>query len=432
MRPLLRMTLAALLAGACHDATAWRLDYTLELGVLRSDNITLTPVDPIDETVLIPHLDFSLSENGSTVQAAVAGVLEYRNYLDGTFGSEFRGTLNGNLNWNIVPERLAWTFADNLGLYPISLRDPDVPGNLQQTNVFTTGPTLRLRLSPTMQSQTEARFIDSHAEETGAFDSTRLGLAQRFQWESGPTRQLTANLEAQDIDFDDDLVARDYRRYAAYAGYTQALSRFDLGASLGWSRLDFDRGGDVSGPLARASVDWRTTERSTFGLAFAWQYSDAVSAIAEGGAAFDLGLGGVGIGGEAIGADVYRERRLEASYLFQSTRLNLASTVHAGRFRYEQQAVVLAADRDEVGAGVNLGYLLRPLLTLGVTGEVLRRRYVDDDISDRDHRYGVYLTQQLSRHWRWRVDLSRNERHAGIGAESFDENAAYLRVAYAR
>ncbi len=432
MRPVFRLTLAALLASACHDAAALRLDYTLELGVLRTDNITLTPVDPIEETVLIPHLDFSISENGSAVQAAVTGVLEYRNYLDGSFGSEFRGTLNGTVNWNIVPERLAWTFADNLGLYPISLRDPDVPGNLQQTNVFTTGPTLRLRLSPTLQSQTEARWIDSYAEETGAFDSTRLGLAQRFQWELGPTRQLTANLEAQDIDFDDDLVARDYRRFAAYAGYAHTLSRVDLGASLGWSRLDFNAGGDVSGPLARGSLDWRATERSTLGLALAWQYSDAVSALAEGGAAFDLGLGGVGIGGEAIGADVYRERRIEASYLFQSTRFNLASSVHAGRFRYEQEAAVLAADRDEIGAGINLGYLLRPLLTLGATGEVLRRRYADDDITDRDHRIGLYLTQQLSRHWRWRIDLSRHERNAGIGAESFDENAAYLRVAYTR
>lgn len=167
-------------------------------------------------------------------------------------------------------------------------------------------------------------------------------------------------------------------------------------------------------------------------MAFAWQYSDAVSALAVGGSAFDLGLGGIDIGGEAIGADVYRERRLEGNYLYQSTRFNIASTVHAARFRYEQEAVVLAADRNEIGAGINVGYLLRPLLTLGATAEALRRRYVDDGVTDRDYRYGIYLSQQLSRHWRWRIDLSRNERHAGTGADSFDENAAYLRFAYTR
>ncbi len=427
MRTVFRLTVASLLIAACPDAFALRLDYTVELGLLRSDNITLSPTDPIDETVLIPHLDFSLVESGSNVQAAVTGVLEYRNYLDGTFGSEFRGTLNGNINWDIVPERFAWTFADHLGLYPISLRDPDVPGNLQQTNVFTTGPTLRFRVGPTVQGQTELRWIDSYAEETGAFDSRRLGLAQRFQWQLAPTRRLNANLEVQDIDFDDDLVARDYRRHAAYLDYDATLAHLDFGVALGYTRLDFDAGGDVSGPLARASLDWRASERSTFGMAFAWQYSDAVSALAVGGSAFDLGLGGIDIGGEAIGADVYRERRLEGNYLYQSTRFNIASTVHAARFRYEQEAVVLAADRNEIGAGINVGYLLRPLLTLGATAEALRRRYVDDGVTDRDYRYGIYLSQQLSRHWRWRIDLSRNERHAGTGADSFDENAAYLR-----
>lgn len=431
MRTVIRAPLALLLAAACDDACALRLDYTLELGLMHSDNIALSPVDPVDETVLIPHLDFSLSETGSNVQAAVTGMLEYRNYLDGTFGSEFRGSLDGTVNWEIVPQRFAWVFADNLGLYPISLRDPDVPGNLQQTNVFTTGPTLRFRLGPTVQAQTEARFIDSHAEDTAAFDSRRLGLAQRFQWELAQTRHLSVNFETQDVDFD-EAFARDYRRHAAYAGYRQTLARVDLDASFGYSRLDFDGGGDVGGPLARAAFDWRANERNTLGIAFAWQYSDAVSALAEGAAAFDLGLGGIGIGGEAISAEVYRERRLEANHLFHGTRLNIASSVHVARYRYEEEAVVLATDRNEVGAGINAGYLLRPLLTIGATAEVLRRRYLDDDATDRTHRYGIYLSQQLSRHWRWRIDLSRHERDAGAGADSFDENAAYLRFAYTR
>lgn len=432
MRTEIRLIAAALLAAAAGDAAAWRLDYTLELGLLHSDNITLTAVDPVTETVLIPHLAFGFSETGSSVRAEVGGVLEYRNYLDGTFGSEFRGTLNGIVDWTLIPERLSWTFADNLGLYPISLRAPDVPDNLQQTNVFTTGPTLRFRLTPTLQGQAELRYIDSYAEETGAFDSSRISGALRALYELGPTRRLSANIEAQDIDFDDDLVAVDYQRYSAFAGYTQTLTHIDLDAALGYSRLEFDGGGGASGPLARAAIDWRASERSTFGLAFTWQYSDAASSLAESGAAFDLGIGGVGIGGAAISADVYRERRIDATWLYQATRLNIASIVHAGTFRYEQEAAVLAADRDEIGAGINVGYLLRPLLTLGATTEVTRRTFDVSDATDRDTRYGLYLTQRLSRQWSWRIDLSRNERNAGAGAESFDENAVYLRVAYTR
>lgn len=432
MRAITGILAASALAAASQEACALRLDYALELGLVHSDNINLSATDPVSQNVLIPHLDFSLSQTGSTVQAEVTGVLEYRDYLGSAFGNEFRGTLNGLVNWSMVPERLNWTFADNLGLYPVSLRDPDVPGNLQQTNVFTTGPTLRFRLTPALQGQAELRYIDSYAEETGAFDSRRYTAALRALYELSATRRLSGNFEFQNVNFDNNLLAEDYRRYSAYAGYTQALAQIDLNAALGYSRIDFDSSGNASGPLARTSVDWRATERSTFGLAAAWQYTDAATSISEGAAAFDAGFGGVGIGGAAITPDVYRERRVDGTYLLQSTRLNLAALLRYGTYRYEQAAAALANNRDETGAGLNLGYLLRPTLTLGVTAEAVRRHFNETGLTDRNYRYGTYLSQQLTRHLRWRVDLARNERHADDGAESYDENSVYLRLVYTR
>ncbi|MEO8010778.1 MAG: hypothetical protein ABI650_03950 [Dokdonella sp.] len=432
MRTATKIVAIAVLAVACRDALALRLDYTVELGLLHSDNINLSATDPITETVLIPRLDFSISESSSRVQAAVTGALEHRSYLDNTYGGEFRGTLNGLVNWTMVPERLNWVFADNLGLYPISLRAADVPGNLQQTNVFTTGPTLRFRLAPTLQGQAELRYIDSYAEETSAFDSSRVSAAFRVLQQLSPTRRLSANVEAQEIDFDDDLLANDYARYSAFAGFTQTLSSIDLDAALGYSYLEFDRGDNTSGPLARARMDWRATERSVFGLGASWQYSDAATSLAAGSAAFDPGLGGIGIGGAMISPDVYRERRVDGSYAFRGVRLNLVTTLYAATFRYEQDTLMVDADRDEVGAGVNLGYLLRPSMTLGVAAEAIRRNFDASDALDRDFRYGIYFAQQLARHWRWRVDLSHYERNADEGAESFDENSAFVRFAYTR
>ena len=430
MRAIARIVAATALASASHQALAVRVDYALELGLVHSDNVNLSASEPISQSVLIPHLDFSISESGSAAQAEVSGVLEYRDYLGNAFGSEFRGTLNGLVNWSMLPERLNWTFADNLGLYPVNLRDPDVPGNLQQTNVFTTGPTLRFRLTPTLQGQAELRYIDSYAEETGAFDSSRYTAALRALYEISATRSLSINLEHQRIDFDDNLLAEDYRRTSVFAGYTQALAQIDLNAAIGYSRLDFDHSANASGPLARASANWRASERSSFGVGMAWQYTDAATSISEGATAFDAGFGGVGIGGAAITPDVYRERRVDGSYLLQATRLNLATSLRYGTFRYEQSAAALANDRNEIGSGLNLGYLLRPTLTLGVTAEATRRRFSETGLVDRNYRYGTYLSQQMTRHLRWRVDLARNERHADDGAESYDENSIYLRLVY--
>jgi hypothetical protein len=432
MRATSRFIAVSALALACQETFAVRVDYQLETGLVHSDNIALTATDPTSQSVLVPHLDFSIREDGSSVLAEVSGVLEYRDYLGGAFGDEFRGTLNGLVNWSLIPQRLNWTFADNLGLYPVNLRNPDVPGNLQQTNVFTTGPTLRFRLSPSLQAQAELRYIDSYAEETGAFDSSRYSTALRTLYDLAPTRRVSANVEYQNIDFNNNLLAEDYRRISAFAGYTQTLAQIDLNAALGYSRLNFDHSDSVSGPLARASIDWRATDRSTFGIGMAWQYTDAATAISEGAAAFDAGFGGVTISGAAITPEVYRERRINGSYVLQGTRLNFASTLGYGTFRYEQAVAALANDRDEVTAGLNLGYLLRPRLTLGFTAEATRRRFNESGLTDRNYRYGTYLSQQMTRHLRWRVDLARNERHADAGAESYDENSIYLRLVYSR
>lgn len=432
MRKTARNLSLLMLVAACQDALAVRLDYALELGVLHSDNIAYTAQNQVSETVLIPHLNFSLSETSSSVLAEISGVVEYRKYLDDSFGSEFRGNLNGLVNWTLLPERLNWVFNDNLGLYPVSLRDPDVPGNLQQTNVFSTGPTLRFRVTPTLMGQTELRFIDSHAEETGAFDSQRYSAALRGLFELSPTQNLGGNIEYQQVDFDDDLLARDYTDASAFVSYTQALSQLDINASLGYSHLDFERGGNSSGPLARLGLDWRATANSTFGLALADQYTDAATSISTGTADFDAGFGGVDVGGAAITPDVYRERRVSGTYQLQSTRLNFAALLRYGTYRYEEAPAALANDRNELGAGLNLGYQLRPTLTFGVNAEATRREFNESDLTDRNYRYGVYLTQRMTRHLSWRGDLARNERHSSAGADSYDENSIYLRFTYTR
>jgi hypothetical protein len=183
----------------------------------------------------------------------------------------------------------------------------------------------------------------------------------------------------------------------------------------------------------RFGVDWRATDRSTFSFDAAWEYTDAASSLAEGGGGdFDSDLGGVGIiGTEAITPDVYQEKRIEGGYHFVSTRLSVDALVRYATYRYEE-LTGLPSNRDETGVGFNMGYLLRPRLTLGVVAEANYRDFTVTDTNERDYRFGTYLAQQLGPHWSWRVDLTRYERHADGDIESFDENSVYLRFVYTR
>ena len=427
-----KLIVTSLACAGMGSAHAARFDYTLELGFLHSDNINLSAADPVTENVLIPRITFGLSEQGSTVQAQIAGALEYREYTGCAYAGEFRATLDGLLNWNLIPERLAWTFADGLGMNPIDLRAPDVQSNLQRTNVFTTGPTLRFRLAPTTLGQVELRFTDSYAEVNTAFDSQRFSGAFRALHDFSSTSRMSLNAEAQHVDFDSAL-AVDYDTYSAFLGYTRQLSRVDLNAIGGYSHVRFDGGGSAGGPLVRVGADWRATERSSFGLVASRQFTDAAGALGEGAGSLDDGMSGVGIGAAAITPDVYVSSRIGATYAYAAARYSVTGGLHLARFRYELEGAAQGLDRNERGATLDVGYRLRPSTTLGAVVELGRREFLGDAAGvDKQYNYAIYLAQTRTPHWSWRVDLAHNRRNTDEEGNPYRENLAYLRLIYAR
>lgn len=422
---------AFLILTASSAALAARLDYTAEIGYLHSDNINLSAVDPVAENLLIPQLAFRFSEDGSIVRAQVNGLVEYRDYLGGAFGNEFRGTLDGVVDWTLIPERLKWSFADSLGLNPINLRLPDSPDNLQQTNVFSTGPTLQFRLGQSTMGQAELRYTDSYAQTTDEFNSGRLSAALRALKDLDSTRRLSANLEASKINYDNNSQQSDYTRYAGYAGYTQKLSQLDLDVALGYSHFDFDRGEHINAALIRANLNWRASAQNTFGLGVYRDISDAATSLAISNADIGNGFGGISIGGAAISPDVYKNHRIEGRYALETVRISLISSVSFGTIRYISDSAI-DSDRNELEGRVDLAYKLRPNLTLGVLAGIIRRDYQVGNVDTRDTLFGAYLRQQMSRHWGWRVDIARNERKDQTDALSYHESSAYVRLIYSR
>ena len=112
-------------------------------------------------------------------------------------------------------------------------------------------------------------------------------------------------------------------------------------------------------------------------------------------------------------------------------RISLTSAVSFGTIRYMSDSAI-DSDRNELEGRVDLGYKLRPNLTLGVLAGIIRRDYQVGNVDTRDTLFGAYLRQQMSRHWGWRVDIARNERKDQTNALSYNESSAYVRLIYSR
>jgi hypothetical protein len=429
-------------------STASELNYTLYAGLERSDNIQLVDTNPISQTALVPGFNFSLVQQGATIQANVIGDMQYRDYLGSRFSSQTQTSLAGTVNWSVLPKQLDLTLNDYASVQPVDYLVSDAPSNQQQTNVLSFGPTLHFHVGNGFDGQAELRYLNSYAQKTQSFNSQRGLAALRLERRLNPTDQLSFNVEQHRVVFNNrDQGGADYNNTDLYARYVSRLASLDVDAALGWSRITFSQpvGGTETSPLARLSLIWHMTERSTFGAVGSRQYSDAAEGLMQpttlGGAApvganggIDGGING-GINGSSntgditVTSEVYLERRAEVSYSYRIARLQFTVAPRYSRLTYKETPVFNQTVR-ELGTG--LDYNLSPTVTLSGYYEKESRSYQTLDRTDRSTGYIIGLTRQINMHWSWRTNFTRRWRTSNVPAAGFNENRVYLGFSYTR
>jgi hypothetical protein len=418
-------------------ASAVRLDYLLELGIENNDNLNLTENDPQSANILEPLLAFVLTQEGSTVQASANGGVQYRDYLGGEFSDEFRGQLAGHLNWTMVPERLNLTVEDYLGVNPINALEPNTPNNQQQTNVFAIGPTLNFRMGPTVRGEAELRYINSYADETEDFNTNRGSAALRAIKDLSATTTVSANLTDERVDYTDSDSGPDYSRYNVFGRYTRKWNRIDLVADLGYSWLKYsDTLDDRDSPLGRGALTWRYSDRSTFGLDFAYQYSDAATDMMTGGDITTIPTN-IATGDATTTSQPYLERRLGGSYFYAGDRFTFNFSPYYQKLDYSEAdpgAPLQDAIQNQTGKGAIIGmsYLLRPLLSIGINANGENLHYDSIDRVDDTWTVSPFLRQQWARNWSWRVQYSYYKRDSTEPGQSADQNVIYFGITYTR
>lgn len=414
----------AVLPQAAHAA---RVDYTLDAGVENNDNVTLAASDPIEQSYLRGGLGFSVTEVNSLLDVQLDGRIEYRNYEDQIFGDTVDGTLNGRVNWIAIPRRLFFTVEDSLTTQSVNALAPNAPGNRQQVNVFSAGPTLLINWSGSLQGQAELRYVNSDAEITEEFNSQRLTAALRTVKELSPTRRVSVNLQGQGVDFDNDVVSRDYRRYDLYARYSQVLARFELGADAGYSRIDYSDDASRSEPLLRLDATWRPTERSSLSLLAATQFSDTATDALES-IQSDATMPDTVVTGDAVvNASPYEVRTFDLGYTFTGVRASFSATPF-----YEERDYVDSDtfDQNSRGLRADMSWLVRPQLRLSIYGSGEELRYTQLGRQDDTRRIGSRLEYTWTRHWSAALLAERYVRTSTDASQSASQNIVYLSISY--
>lgn len=426
-----RATMIAASIFAVYHCNAWaaRVDYTLDAGVEDNSNIALSHLDPISQRYFRAGLGFVVTEDVSALQVNLSGRAEYRNYRTDLFDDTLDGTLAGRVNWTAIPDRLFFSLDDSLSVQPVDALAPNAPGNRQQVNVVSLGPSLLFNWTPVWRGRAELRYINSNAEISDEFNSEHVALALSAARNLTETSTLSLLTQARQVDVDNDIAARDYHRYDLFARYARNLSRFSLAIDTGYSWVDYRQGAGRSDPLLRANLSWNMTARSTLSAMASSQFSDTASdalrslSMATSGAVPDSVLTGDAI----INASPYVVRNTELGYEYTATRTRFSAGGFAQKRDYADSNEF---DQKGHGAYLDTEWTLRPALTFGIHVARDTLKYTSMSREDKTLRAGANLRYQLARHWRTGLSFDRYERDSTDSGQSVAQNIVYLSISY--
>lgn len=404
----------------------------LELGIEHSDNRgRFDPRGPSD-TLLVPRLDVTVFRTGARLDLRGVGQIEFRHSLPDRFEDELRANVRTELDWKLLPGRVTWNFADVASVESVDVLAVDNPGNLQQTNVFATGPELALGTRGPWRGILRARFAASLAEETDEFDTNRTSMLARAIRSLGPTRRVSVEFEAADLRVRDKLfVDAEHQRGDLLARYSTegASTRLELVGGHTWT--DFDTGRSPVEPLGRVELAWRRGNSLRAHLAASHELSDAARDLLMGLETLDPEQleRPPGIGRRLrVGAEIFILDNFEAGIGYSGSRQQINLTAFYRDYDFGRRNPEL----DFSGNGLFAAFSrkLSGTTTAGAGFTLERRRFKLESRRDTDLHATLFLERRLNRRLAVRGSLARNQRWSNVFGADSRENVLGVAVIF--
>ncbi len=429
-RRTIRHSLGAAVAGCCgwmltHVAHAQENDRAtldLVLGAEHSDNVTRVAVDEQTDTVASARAAFVFDQQRPRLDTQITGDLQFRHYLDETFGDEVVGGATADIGWSILPERLVWVFQDNYGQIRTNPLVADTPDNREQFNYFSTGPDLTVPVGARTAVLLSGRWSDVYYEDSvegsQGVEGT-AGIARKVSDQS----TVSLNGRINEITYDRSNLFPDYEITEGFLRLESESNQTSVLTEVGYTEAE--RGSATAkGPLVRLNVARKITSRSTLTLDAGYEFDDT-------GQSFRVDQTGLGAGPQTedtlAAGDIFRHTFAYLGLQTERERTGFGVTLYGRKERHEDEVTL---DRDLVGGAVNWSRRLSQRMDLDVQGGYSHEKFVTGDISFKEWSAGAGIGWRFATAFSLRFSVTHFTA-SGVGtARDYDENRVFLGLQY--
>lgn len=401
---------------------AAEVDYGFNAGLEQTDNIERIDMNGTDETIARLGFDLSATEQSKRYSYDLSVQGQFLSYLNNTFSDEFLPAIVFQGRAEIVPGRFAWVVDDRYGQIVRNTFNPDNPANRDDTNIFSTGPEITLRLGATTSLVLSARYIDNFFDKQN-IDNDRMTASAAVQRRFSPARSGSLIVSTERVEYDDPAAGSNFDRQEAFVRFQSAVSNGTVSVDVGANSLH-DRGTSESGLLARVNVVRQLPNQIRFTLSAATQFSDAGQIFLAGGLREDQFRRSEDV---LASSDPLRRDSVNFSVTRPLGRGQLSARVDWWQDGYETQTTF---DRNSIGFNVDYNHRFTRNLQGRVLANFVQQDFDnvnrDDDLTG----LGAELNWSMTRKWWLTGGLYRYERDSSLAGADFEDLRAVASISY--
>lgn len=402
-----------------------------------SSNILRTSTSEEQEYINRPLLGVDIDHRGRKFNAYGYATAEHFDFTRGTAENETYFDVSGIANWNIIGNRFVWVLEDYASVTPLIISDPITPLNVEQRNIFATGPTFSTRLGSRNLIDWNLRYGDFYYQLSDISNKrvySDIGLSRQIN----PTNNIRLGYEYTRTKFEEEYYP-DYIRQDLGLTFTNRSASGEMTATAGYTNTYVDQEyviDQLDGWFASLVASRRVGRRTLLNLITSSGLSDSgLDNLSRGVAEVipDVSVTpsqAFSAPPQAPIADPYRSTVLSVGLTNRQSLLvsNLDLAYHQANYASDN-----INDNRRIDTNLDFEYLVKADSNLGLSIRFGKIEYPNLDVEtvkDEEAEIGINFTKRLFRRVNLRFGGTRYIRSSNQPDRGYQETVAEIQIIY--